>query len=135
MDDIVHCEECGMNYIASRADDRRKHDKVHHEAQVSYAQTLAVPKKVWSRPSIENAGVYRALNEMNPNLNGFQFYGLSDNQVADITNGIVLLPVGISNGGDGHDRHGQWGSYIFQANWRGGMVNFTLIRTDQTTDL
>lgn len=114
MDDVIHCEECGMSYIPTIAADRKRHDEIHNEALNSYKRTLASLQPVWTaRPVIENAGVYRALNEMNPNLRGFSFLGLSDPEKATIEDGSKPLSVGKSNGGDGHDRYGQWGLTSF----------------------
>ena len=119
-----------MSYISSIAADRRQHAAVHRQAQISYVQTLALAQWVWTgRPPVENAGVYRALNETNPNLKGFRFFGLSDAERTSIENGSMPLPVGKTKGGDGHDRHGCWGSYTFHANWRCGMVDFYPVRS------
>ncbi len=98
----------------------------------SYSKTLKTGKTSWMRPKIENEGVYRALNELNPNLLGFTVIGLPSTDDLEIRQGLNTLPVG-KGCGDGHDRYGVWTSlsgteYRFQANWRAGTVMFTSLR-------
>jgi hypothetical protein len=130
---IVTCDFCHMSYCLNVANDERQHEKHHQQCINSYKQTLnkykdIKPTVTWFRPETEDAGVYLALNELNPRLLGFQYSGISEHEWMAIQSGQSKLPVGQGTG-DGHDRHGVWKApddtiYHYHANWRCGHIHF-----------
>jgi len=131
--DDVTCNFCHMSYRPNHADEQ-KHEKYHQQCLDSYEKTKkeyesATAPLRWFRPAIENGGVYRALNELNPGLAGFEYSGLSASEWESIQAGTLPLSLGQGNSGDGHDRYGIWTnaegkSYSYHANWRCGRVHF-----------
>lgn len=129
--DSVTCDFCYFSFLSSLAQDRREHDKYHDKCLKDYEQTSEKFRNkeiTWFRPEVENAGVYLALNELNPRLTGFSYSGISEKEWNSIRQGKSTLPIGTS-GGNGHDRHGEWVSldglrYTYHANWRSGHIHF-----------
>ena len=124
------CDFCHMSYCLNIADDVRQHEKHHQHCLNSYQQALIKYKNAtaWFRPEIENAGVYLALNELNPRLLGFQYSGITEQEWLTIQSGQSVLPIG-QGSHNGHDRHGTWKApdgtmYRYHANWRCGHIHF-----------
>lgn len=133
-DEIMRCEFCLMRYVPSASGDTQAHKAYHQKCVDSYHQTLMRHRGeeiTWFRPEDENAGVYRALNELNPRFRGFSFTGLAEDAKKAFRNGHGVLTEGDSSG-DGHDRFGNWEwdiggkTYQYHANWRCGRVHFVL---------
>ena len=126
----VTCDFCHMSYCLNVASDVRQHEKHHRHCLDSYQQALIKYKSTtaWFRPEIENAGVYLALNELNPRLLGFQYSGITEQEWLTIQSGQSALPIG-QGARDGHDRYGIWQApdgtmYRYHANWRCGHIHF-----------